>query len=437
VQLGGRARGLRSERGQALILFVGVFTVVLVVAVIVVDFGLWLAERRSVQRAADLAAAAGAQDLLVDDAAAFDNACAWAVENGYDEAQVSAAVFSKSGPAPAPSVCSGPPAITCAGICNAVKVQITKPGALLFASIFGVGGVDVEAAAVAGVTTGPEGTTSPFGGADQAIILLDAQGRMGDACDSFPAECPIENAKAAAHQLVDMIYSGGPGVRAGYAPYHNCYGPFQGPGIGCVPDQGSQSLVIGPVVNPNAVHSRIDATTSYQLQPASVCLPLWKAKQLLDAVPPEGRRVVVLLSDGGNRWQHTPTHSQHPPTECHPAATDSLQPQTTCAAARTAKGQLDTLTRQMANTLKAMNVEIYVVGLRVCGTASSTVPSASYCNGIGNGDHDNIADRRLLKCIASSKTNTNDHYIEVALGSGLPDAFQQIAEQVVSRGLIQ
>ena len=41
-----RPAGNRGERGQVLLLFVGTFTVILVIAAVVVEFGLWMAERR-------------------------------------------------------------------------------------------------------------------------------------------------------------------------------------------------------------------------------------------------------------------------------------------------------------------------------------------------------------------------------------------------------
>src|SRR3972149_2854324 len=48
-------RRLREERGQAIILFVGIFTVIMVISAIVVDFGLWFSERRGAQKDADAA----------------------------------------------------------------------------------------------------------------------------------------------------------------------------------------------------------------------------------------------------------------------------------------------------------------------------------------------------------------------------------------------
>jgi len=58
-------RRLGGERGQGLILAVLVISVVFVIGVITVDFGLWFSERRGAQKDADLSALAAAQELLV------------------------------------------------------------------------------------------------------------------------------------------------------------------------------------------------------------------------------------------------------------------------------------------------------------------------------------------------------------------------------------
>jgi len=96
-------RGRRGERGQAIILFVGVVTVIFVMAAITIDFGIWFSERRGAQKDADAASLAGAQELLaqnfVDPAAntalkpaittaAEDAAYEWALRNGVVAADV-------------------------------------------------------------------------------------------------------------------------------------------------------------------------------------------------------------------------------------------------------------------------------------------------------------------------------------------------------------
>ena len=86
----------RGERGQAIILFVLVVTVIFLMAAITIDFGIWLSERRGAQTDADAASLAGAQELLAQNfvdpaanallkptiqAAAEDAAYEWAGRN--------------------------------------------------------------------------------------------------------------------------------------------------------------------------------------------------------------------------------------------------------------------------------------------------------------------------------------------------------------------
>lgn len=173
-QLNRRPR--RGERGQALIMFVGLFTVVLVVAVIVVDIGLWLAERRSMQRAVDLAAVAAAQELPFNPGAACSVAYAYVMKNGYP-------VDPPPGPAePCPgvagddntvdidllckndlgdtsgSVCydpvePGPSSCDATQPCDAVRVKLRQGAKRLFSAlpVFGIDAFDVDANAIAGV----------------------------------------------------------------------------------------------------------------------------------------------------------------------------------------------------------------------------------------------------------------------------------------------
>ena len=73
---------------------------------------------------------------------------------------------------------------------------------------------------------------------------------------------------------------------------------------------------------------------------------------------------------------------------------------------------------------------LLLVGVAELG---NSLNATSYCNGIGNNDSDNTADRRLLKCIASSTAGTNDHYFEVPSAGDLPDVFSQIAREIAFR----
>ena len=143
---------VRGERGQALILGVLGVTVILVIAVIAIQFGLWLSERRGLQRAADLAALAGAYELPADDVAASASALDWAARNGYtdgvDGVTVTTEILCKGGATctnpggPEPAPCSGPG-------CDSIRVVIKKPADMLFGDIFGLGLFDIEAGASA------------------------------------------------------------------------------------------------------------------------------------------------------------------------------------------------------------------------------------------------------------------------------------------------
>jgi len=64
MRIPANRKALGNERGQMLILFILVMTVVFLIGAIVVDFGLWFSERRGAQKDSDLSAIAAAQDLL-------------------------------------------------------------------------------------------------------------------------------------------------------------------------------------------------------------------------------------------------------------------------------------------------------------------------------------------------------------------------------------
>ena len=181
-----RTRHRRNERGQAIILFVGLFSVILVISAIVVDVGLWLAERRSAQRVADLAAAAGAVDLPANDTDAMDNAAKWIVANGHSGGIEITLLCANT--ISAPGLCTnanvpgtGPsPCVEGTG-CDTIRVVVNVPAPRLFTALpfIHVDAFDIQAGAAAGVTFG--GTGGPGGapgGPDQTVILLDASVRM-------------------------------------------------------------------------------------------------------------------------------------------------------------------------------------------------------------------------------------------------------------------
>lgn len=86
-------RTRRQERGQVIVLFVAVFSVILVLAAFAIDQGFWYGRRRIVQKDADLAARAGAMAFLhsLGDASAAESAATdAAVANGAEAGTVQA-----------------------------------------------------------------------------------------------------------------------------------------------------------------------------------------------------------------------------------------------------------------------------------------------------------------------------------------------------------
>jgi hypothetical protein len=201
-------------------------------------------------------------------------------------------------------------------------------------------------------------------------------------------------------------------------------------------------MVVDLSNNKSLVESGINAVTANGS--TNICLGLLKAK---DVVTGAGHhtvsntlRIVVLLSDGQNMYtgDSYDGHGQ-PPEDCRPptpAADDSSIGTSCLSSARPKQRVLDSETMAMADELRAAGVEVYVVGYSVCGANSHGDPNPSqgktqsYCAGIGNSNGDSIGNRRLLKCIASSTTGTNDHYFEVSSESQLPAMFQNIARLI-------
>ncbi|MCH7579323.1 MAG: VWA domain-containing protein [Chloroflexi bacterium] len=445
------AERTNSERGQAIILFVGIFSVILVMAAIVVDFGLWFAERRSAQRGADLAAAAGAQDLPLSPALAFESACAWAAANGYPNDQVHVEVFARDGSGSeegCDSLPEEPPTPVCESQCDTVRVTVSKGAPRLFTGLFGLGDFEIGAVAAAGLTFGGSGGVGGTG-ADQTVLLVDAQSRMRNACNEDQSNldtCAIANERVAAAALVDSLLGLAGNGQIGYAPYHNCYGPETAIGtpVGCVVDQGTEDVVavVGLTSDSSALRAAIDATVAYTQKPANVCLPLDRANEMFLSAPSGGHKVIVLFSDGSNRYQHKTSHSLHPPVACHTTAVDPLPPRPPCTGSRSAESELDYRTLQMATHLKDdLGVEIYVIGLNPCPWAAATDLPANNswqpadCGLVvpGHTTEDNVADQRLLMCIATSL----EHYQRVNNVAELPNVIEEIAAEIVSRSLLQ
>lgn len=134
---------LRREKGQGLIMFVAIFTVIMVAGAITVDLGLWLSERRGAQTDADLPALAGAYELLAmtDDPAIIPAAeravYDWAEHNDLPGEDVHELVVDTS--------CWDDPS----PIIDSVYVSVEHHSRTLFSSFFGVVAPEIGAHAKA------------------------------------------------------------------------------------------------------------------------------------------------------------------------------------------------------------------------------------------------------------------------------------------------
>jgi len=165
-----------------MIMFAAIFTIIMVMGALVVDVGLWLSERRSAVKAADLAALAGSQDLPANDQLAMDNALEWAERNGYENGvdgvkvepklfcsntltQAVSGICHKSNPSnPEPEECST------GQHCDSIRVTITKPGSHIFSKFFGLGDIQEGSAAMAALSFGMVQT--------DVVLVIDKTGSM-------------------------------------------------------------------------------------------------------------------------------------------------------------------------------------------------------------------------------------------------------------------
>ena len=416
---------VKRERGQILPM-VAIMAVVLIAIIgLAIDVGRIMVAKAQLVRAVDAAALAGALKLPNLDAAR-DEVLAYMAENEPD-----ADVGVPSSPAE-----------------REVEVVATKDVDLTFMSVLTlIPGIELDdpvtvtADAIAG-----------FGVQHiDAHLDIDATYSMGDGCnwsDSNPG-CPIKEAKDAAASFADTLMNDSPGspeTQMGVGAFRGCYNPpFKNSSNSmpwCVP---VNTMVRDLTQDKSQVMTTIDQIDSDGF--TNVCLGILKGQQILFG--PNGQivengenlmKILVVLSDGDNNYDKSTYSSTYnsPDPLCRPNTSpwnsDPNSLSDNCLAAQTREKELDTKTKTLANELKSQGTEIYVVGFGVCDTNDpDQKPTAEYCSGIGNNDHDDIADRRLLKCIASSTPGTNDHYFEVPNAEDLPDVFGKIAQSIAFR----
>jgi hypothetical protein len=331
------------------------------------------------------------------------------------------------------------------------RVRGTRNVDLLFMRIIGFSDMDIKASAAAGFGIIPSDT----------VLLVDATGSMGASpCNGSDSNsgCPIKEAKDAAANFASLFLSdANTFTQVGYTPFRGCHNPPR-TNSGCV----TNSMLEDLNDDLDDVEDAITATTALGGTGTNVCLALYQAQEMFNGPNAQTAantvKSIVILTDGDNTYNNASYSSAQgsPPIACRPTSgatsSDSFTG-TGCSASgqgsasssnpgsssETRERSLDRLTRDMAVSLKQQGIEIYVVAFGACGNASSTVYTTSQCrtdsNGgqIGNTNPDTTADQRLLKCIASSTQNTNDHFYRVPTAEDLPAVFEDIAHAIAFR----
>lgn len=299
-----------NERGQVLIFFVAIISVMFIAAAMAIDYGFWLSERRGIARASDMAALAASGDLPANPpvlaALPFttDAPCAtaqngngdvciaafeWAERNGYGPSSgaevevtmfcgnnlprsVTTSINGHNNPGkgvcvndacdasglvcafPYLSPCPNANVLTRTGNalesgCDAVNVTVKKPALNMFSAFFGGVNFDVGFSSWGSVTFRLIPTDS--------AVAIDASGSMNSAaCGGCPSK--IARAKASATDFVDYLTNGSSITKVGYAPYMGCYSQPHPPSANCVaaPINNDVSVAIpncDDTVNPNGV----------------------------------------------------------------------------------------------------------------------------------------------------------------------------------------
>jgi hypothetical protein len=413
-------RRRRNERGQVLPFMGLLVLVVLGLSGLSADIGKILIARAQLGRTVDSAALAGAKQLP-NITNATSSAKAFVAANDSDNT-ITVSVY--------PDVPS-----------QQVRVVARKTVNTIFMRVFGIKTFTVQNEATAGFGTVPV----------DAVMGIDATGSMGASpCNGSQnnSGCPIYEARNAANTFVNTLLPS-TATQVGATRFRGCFNPPDS-NSGCIPT----SSVVNLTNSASTLTSTISGFTAVGGTGTNVCGGLKKVDDILfgtgHSTASNTRRYIILLTDGDNTYNSASYVSGSPGSPdaaCRPTTSPSSSDSYTstgCSSpsggapgttSQTRERQIDTETKTEADALKAAGVEIYIVGLGVCGTDDGNTPSSSYCSSskIGNSDPDTVADQRLLKCIASSTNGTNDHYYTTSDPTQLSSIFGQIAQSIAFR----
>lgn len=178
------------EQGQALVLFTMLLGVIVILMVMVIDGGFFLAKRREAQNMVDAAALAGAQELPGNPTAAADMARQYASLNGFDPGDLTITFECTS---TLPQSCDAS-----AGKYDTILVSAKATAPVFFGPVLSVLG-QKDSCWSKGCTTevsagACRGACGATGGAVDALLIIDHTGSMQQA--------ELQNAKDGAKQLM-------------------------------------------------------------------------------------------------------------------------------------------------------------------------------------------------------------------------------------------
>ena len=351
-----------SERGQALILWVLAATVILVIAAVVVDVGLWLTERRRAQLAADFAALAAATELHDPSGDPVLTGLEFAERNGFVAPDATVTVTTPY-----------------KGDADLVEVKIEQDSPMLFSSIFVPGPFKIGARAVG---------TDPAQAVDVVMIFdrtesIDTGG--GSTGSKTPAdELNAKNGAKAALEVLDPA-TGHVALGAIWASASDIYPDSCTAGNGTwipVPTFSSDyNDGSGNLNGSSVLVQTIDCLTLSSGFGTQLDEPIRLAADALQGGRLGARKAIILLLD---------TAPQQPSGSA-------------CTSAVTA-----------ANNAKAQGIEIYTIGFAV---ERDTCPS-------GGGIYGGADTTSMLAAIATASSADpsmscwNPHWIDAENGDG-------------------
>jgi Flp pilus assembly protein TadG len=395
----------REEAGQGLVLGTMAMIVLLGFAALVLDVGMFIHEKRELQKAVDAAALAGAQKLPDSQTEAEADADEWLRKNDVDGTNGDSVDISFT--------CTSEFEVGCDPSANrwdTIVVEAKRNVPLNFAPLLGLNNVTVSATAA-----GCHGLcgASPFAALD-VMMVLDRTGSMSNG--------DMHNAQAAAKAILKVFEEGvhrvglavlGPAkdMEDCKAAEHSCSWwecdpPLPYPNV---PDARWVTTHLSedfqnPDGSPNESSSLVANLTCLKKSGVGTDLgdPVWAAVEELQANGREGEHwAMIVLSDGA---ANQPEDGQS--GSCGPEP-DGYNP---CQYA------ID-----KAEEAKALGIEIYTIGYGV----EDYDQNRCICD---DGAWENAQARDVLREMATD----DDHYFEEPKGEDLTPVFEEIGWRLVT-----